>query len=73
MGIPDHLTCLLRNLYAGQEAMVRTGHGTYCLKLVVLLSDSIPRQPTKWVLFSCFREKTGSEVTMLNAVKLHIR
>ena len=26
--IPDHLTCLLRNLYAGQEAMVRTGHGT---------------------------------------------
>ena len=28
MEIPDHLTCLLRNLYAGQEATVRTGHGT---------------------------------------------
>ena len=28
MGIPDHLTCLLRNLYAGQEETVRTGHGT---------------------------------------------
>ena len=28
MGIPDHLTCLMRNLYAGQEATVRTGHGT---------------------------------------------
>ena len=28
MGIPNHLTCLLRNLYAGQEAIVRTGHGT---------------------------------------------
>ena len=28
MGIPDHQTCLLRNLYAGQEATVRTGHGT---------------------------------------------
>ena len=28
MGIPDHLTCLLRNMYAGQEATVRTGHGT---------------------------------------------
>ena len=28
MGKPDHLTCLLRNLYAGQEATVRTGHGT---------------------------------------------
>ena len=28
MGIPDHLICLLRNLYAGQEATVKTGHGT---------------------------------------------
>ena len=28
MGIPDHLSCLMRNLYAGQEATVRTGHGT---------------------------------------------
>ena len=28
IGIPDHLTCLLRNLYAGEEATVRTGHGT---------------------------------------------
>ena len=28
MGIPDYLTCLLRNLYAGQEATIRTGHGT---------------------------------------------
>ena len=28
MGIPDHLTCLLKNLYAGQEATVRTAHGT---------------------------------------------
>ena len=28
MGTPDHLTCLLQNLYAGQEATVRTGHGT---------------------------------------------
>ena len=28
MGIPEHLTCLLRNLYAGQEATLRTGHGT---------------------------------------------
>ena len=28
MGMPDHLTCLLRNVYAGQEATVRTGHGT---------------------------------------------
>ena len=33
MGIPDHLTCLLRNLYAGQEAAVRTGHGTDWLQI----------------------------------------
>ena len=33
MGIPDHLTCLLRNLYAGQEATVRTGHGTDWLEI----------------------------------------
>ena len=33
MGIPDHLTCLLRNLYAGQEATVRTGHGTDLFQL----------------------------------------
>ena len=34
MGIPDHLTCLSRNLYAGQEATVRTGHGTaYCFQI----------------------------------------
>ena len=34
MGIPDHLTCLLRNVYAGQEATVRTGHGTtHCFQI----------------------------------------
>ena len=34
MGIPDHVTCLLRNLYAGQEATVRTGHGTtHCFQI----------------------------------------
>ena len=34
MGVPDHLTCLLRNLYAGQEATVRTGHGkTDCFQI----------------------------------------
>ena len=33
MGIPDHLTCLLRNLYAGQEVTVRTGHETNCFQI----------------------------------------
>ena len=37
MGIPDHLTCLLRNLYAGQEATVRTRHGNIRLYIVTLL------------------------------------
>jgi len=35
MGITDHLTCLLSNLYAGQEAIVRTGHGTTDWELVM--------------------------------------
>ena len=49
MGIPDHLTCLLRNLYAGQEATVRTGHGQQTgsksgkeyVKAVLLLSPCL--------------------------------
>ena len=43
MGIPDHLTCLFRNLYAGQEARVRTGHGTdwFQIEKGVRLSPSI--------------------------------
>ena len=55
MEIPDHLTCLLRNLYAGQEAAVRTGHGTtdwfqirkgvkavYCLSAYLTYMQSTP-------------------------------
>ena len=58
MGIPDHMTCLMRNMYAGQEATVRTGHGTMdwlktgkglqgcilppCLKVKVLVIQSCP-------------------------------
>ena len=41
MGIPDHLTCLLRNLYAGQEATVRTGRGTMLLSSHSVVSDSL--------------------------------
>ena len=33
MGIPEHLTCLWRNLYAGQEATIRTEHGTTCFEI----------------------------------------
>ena len=41
MGIPDHLICLLRNLYAGQEATVRTGHGTTDWLLFCILSPCL--------------------------------
>ena len=62
MGIPDHLTCLLRNLYAGQEATGRTGHGTtdwfqiekeyvkavYCHPAYLTYMQSIPREMLGW-------------------------
>ena len=44
MGIPDHLTCLLRNLYAGQEATVRTGHGLARYSV----SREVPCSVLKW-------------------------
>ena len=62
MGIPDHVTCLLRNLYVGQEATVRTGHGTTAaaaaaaksLQLHLTLCDPIdgspPGSPTPGIL-----------------------
>jgi len=37
VGIPDHITCLLRSLYAGQEAAIRTGHGTIDWFKIVLI------------------------------------
>ena len=52
MGIPDHVTCLLRNLYAGQEVTVRTGHGTTAaaaaaksLQLYLILCDPMDSSP----------------------------
>ena len=58
MGIPDHLTCLLRNLNAGQEATARSGHGTtdwfqiekavYCHPAYLTYMQSIPREMLGW-------------------------
>ena len=46
MGIPDHLTWLLRNLYAGQEATIRTGHGTMdCFKIQKVVRKSCILSP----------------------------
>ena len=57
MGIPDHLTCLLRNLYAGQEAMVRTRHGitdwyvkaVYCHPAYLTSMQSTPSEMWGWM------------------------
>ena len=49
MGIPDHLTCLWRNLYAGQEATVRTGHGTTDWFQSILKRKRRGQQRMKWL------------------------
>ena len=63
MGIPDHLTCLLRNLHAGQEATVRTGHGTtdwfqigkeyvkavYCHPAYLIYMQNTSREMVGWM------------------------
>ena len=71
MGIPDHITCLLRNLYAGQEATVRTGHGTtdwfqtekeyvkavYCqVSLVALLVNTLSAMEETQVRSLCWED-----------------
>ena len=53
MGILDHLTCLLRNLYAGQEATVRTGHGTMdCFKIVIEVHQGYILSPCLFNLYA---------------------
>ena len=54
MGIPDYVTCLLRNLYAGQEATVRTGHGT--TRLVPNRKRSTSRRILSPCLFNLYSE-----------------
>ena len=68
MGIPDHLTCLLKNPYAGQEATVRTGHGTidwFQIGKGVHLQELLELTPKKDVLFIIgdWNAKVGSQET----------
>ena len=52
MGIPDHLTCLLRNLYAGQEATVRNGHGTDWFQIRKGVSQGFISSPCLFNLYA---------------------
>ena len=69
MGIPDHLTCLLRNLYAGQEATVRTEHGTtdgfqfrkgVCKAIYCHLAYITYMQSTSWEMPNWMKHKLES-------------
>ena len=60
MGIPDHLTCLFRNLYAGQEATVRTGHGTDWFQIGKGVYQGCILSPCLFNLYAeCIMRNTG--------------
>ena len=62
MGIPDHLTCLLRNLSAGQEATVRTGHGTDWLQIGKRVHQGYILSPYLFNLYAeCIMRNAGLE------------
>ena len=69
MGIPDYLTCLLRNLYEGQEATVRTGHGTadwfqirFCQACILSPFYLIYMQSTLGKMLGWMKHKLGSRL-----------
>ena len=79
MGIPDHLTCLLRNLYAGQEAIVRTGHGTTDwfqtgkgVRLGCILSPCLFNLYAEYIMRNCGLEEAqaGIKIARRNIINL---
>ena len=63
MGIPDHLTCLLRNLYAGQEATIRTRHGTMdWFKIGKGVCQGCILSPCTWLLYRVHHAKSQSGI-----------
>ena len=76
MGIPDHLTCLLRNLYAGQEATVRTGHGTGWFQIGksvrqgCILSPCLFNLYVEYIMRNAGLEETQLELRLLGEISI---
>ena len=77
MGIPEHLTCLLRNLYAGQEATVRTGHGTTDwfqigkgVRQGCILSPCLFNLYTEYIMRNAGLDEAQLESTLLGEVSI---
>ena len=77
MGISDHLTCLLRNLYAGQEATVRTGHGTIDwfqigkgVRQVCILSPCLFNFYAEYIMRNAGLEEAQAEISITGNNKL---
>ena len=77
MGIPDHLTCLLRNLYAGQEATVRTGHGTTDwfkigkgVRQDCILSPCLFNLYTEYIMRNARLDKSQAESRLLGEISI---
>ena len=80
MGIPDHLTCLLRNLYAGQEAAVRTGHGTTDwfqigkgVRQGYILSPCLFNSYAKYIMRNARLEETQAGIKITGRFISHLR
>ena len=77
MGIPDHLICLLRNLYAGQEATVRTGHGTtdwFHIRKAVrqgcILSPCLFNLYAQYIMRNAGLEETQAGIRLLGEISI---
>ena len=77
MGIPDHLTCLLKNLYVGQEATVRTGHGTTDwfqigkgVRQGSILSPCLFKLYAEYIMRNAGLEKTHLESRLLGEISI---
>ena len=64
MGIPDHLICLLRNLYADQEAIIRTGHGTTGVRQGCILSPCLFNFYAEYIMRNAGLEETLAGINM---------